>query len=300
MSPSAPGTVWRLSAVVPGDAVLAVETALDPFCPALTLFETADGSGVWRVEGFAEEKPNEAALRAALAEIAAIQGVAAPDVHVEAVAPRDWVAENLETFPPLTVGRYYVYGSHVTAPPPRGRIALRVDPGAAFGSGRHESTSGCLAAFDRLACGRTFTHMLDMGCGSGILAMAMAKTWQDAGASVLAVDIDARAVKVAAENARLNGVAGRMAAIAGAGYKAARVGRGGPYDLIVANILARPLIRMANDAARHLDRQGVLVLAGFLTRDWRRVYAAHRMQGLVLADRIDVGEWTTLVLRKGR
>lgn len=300
MSSSAPGTVWRLSAVVAGDAVSAVETALDPFCPALTMLETADGSDIWRVEGFTEDRPDEAALRAALAEIAAIQGVFAPDVTIEAVAPRDWVAENLETFPPLTVGRYYVYGSHVTAPPPPGAVALHVDTGAAFGSGRHESTSGCLAAFDRLAYSHRFRAMLDMGCGSAILGMAMAKTWRRDGADVLAVDIDPRSVEVAADNARLNGVADRVTAMVGRGYSSARVRRGAPYDLIVANILARPLIRMAKDAARHLDRGGYLVLAGFLTRDWRRVYAAHQMQGLTLADRIDVGEWTTLVLRKGR
>lgn len=299
MSQTAPGTVWRLSTVASGAAVSAVEAALDPFCTALTLFETADGSGVWRLEGFAEAEPDPALLRAAMAEMAAIQGVTAPEIAIEAVAPRDWVAENLETFPPLTVGRYYVYGSHVTQPPPPGRIALRVDPGAAFGSGRHESTSGCLAALDRLARRKRFRHMLDMGCGSGILAMAMAKTWTDAEASVLAVDIDARAVGVAADNARLNGVADRVTALAGAGYKAARVRRDGPYDLIVANILARPLCRMATDAARQLERGGYLVLAGFLTRDWRRVYSAHRTQGLVLADRVDVGEWTTLVVRKG-
>lgn len=289
------GTVWRLSAIVPSHGVAAVEAALDPFCPSLTIFETAEDSGTWRLEGYADVAPDAVAVARAVTDMAAIQGLDAPEVSIDAMAPRDWVAENLQTFDPLSVGRYYVYGSHVSSPPPMGRIALLVNPGAAFGSGRHESTSGCLDAFDRLARSRHFTNMLDMGCGSGILALAMARTWNG---RVLAVDIDRRAVQVARDNARLNGQASRVAADVGAGYASGRVKRTGPYDLIVANILARPLCKMARDAARHLAPGGVLVLAGFLTRDWRRVYAAHQMQGLRLVERLPVGDWSTLVLTR--
>lgn len=292
---SADGTVWRLSTVVSTDAMAAVEAALEPFCPVINVFETAEDSGQWRLEGFCDEVPNLAAVQEAVRTMTDIQGLAAPKVAMDAVAPRDWVAENLGTFPPLMVGRYYVYGSHVAEAPPFGRIALRVDPGAAFGSGRHESTWGCLAAFDRLARRRRFRNMLDMGCGSGILSLAMTKTW---GGRVLAVDIDRRAVQVTAENARLNGAAKRIRAHVGAGYASALVKRRRPYDLIVANILARPLRKMAKDARRALAPGGYLVLAGFLTRDWRLVYSAHQMQKLTLVDRIDVGEWSTLVLRR--
>ena len=289
------GTVWRVIAVAPSEPLAAAEIALDGFCSVLTIFETSEDSDLWRLEGYSETELDLARMNEAVALMAEIQGVATVALVCEAVPPRDWVAENLETFDPISVGRYYVYGSHVDEPAPQGRIALRVDPGAAFGSGRHESTAGCLAAFDTLARRRAFANMLDMGCGSGILALAMAKTWNG---PVLAVDIDKRAVQIARDNARLNKEAARVRAFAGAGYASARVKRTGPYDLIVANILARPLRKMAKDAKRNLKPGGILVLAGFLTRDWRLVYSAHQMQGLTLVDRVTVGAWTTLVLTR--
>jgi ribosomal protein L11 methyltransferase len=293
------GTVWRITAVAPPEPIRAAEAALEPFCSALTIFETAPDSGLWRLEGYADSEPDLDRLNGAVALMAEIHETPTVRLSVEAVAPRDWVAENLETFAPIAVGRYYVYGSHVEGRPPYGAVALRVDPGAAFGSGRHESTAGCLAAFDRLARRKRFRRMLDMGCGSGILALAMAKTWgHRARRRIVAADMDARAVRITRENARLNGEAARIRAVSSAGYAAAAVKRGGPYDLIVANILARPLVKMAAQARRNLAVGGYLVLAGLLTRDWRYVYGAHRMQGLRLVDRIAVGDWSTLVFKR--
>ena len=164
----------------------------------------------------------------------------------------------------------------------------------AFGTGRHESTFGCLLALTQLAQRRRFYNTLDMGCGSGILAMAMAHLWH---CPVLAVDNDADSVRVAAENARENRVGEWIEAHCGDGYKSHLVARRGPYDLIVANILAEPLCAMATDLKRHLAPGGYVILAGLLTRQQRQVVARHRGQGMRLVKRLHFGEWTTLVLQ---
>jgi ribosomal protein L11 methyltransferase len=213
---------------------------------------------------------------------------------VEALPAVDWAARLQKDFPPRRIGRFYVHGSHVRKGAPRGCHAIRIDAGGAFGTGEHESTEGCLVALDRLASrrrGLKEARVLDMGCGSGILAIAAGKL----GASVLAVDRDASAVAVARENVRLNGVAARVRLARADGYRGigAREGR---FDLVFANILARPVIRMAPALARRLAPGGRAVLAGFLDRDGPRVAEAHRAVGLTVIGRIRCRGWTTLVV----
>ena len=153
-------------------------------------------------------------------------------------------------------------------------------------------------ALEGLARTQVPAWVLDMGCGTGILALAAAQLWP--GADVWGVDVDARAVQVARENADINGLGGDVVFDVSDGYRGAAVRLGASYDLIIANILARPLVAMAHDLARHLAPGGYAILAGFLARDANRVLAAHRAQGLYLVRRIPVGGWTTLVLRRGR
>ena len=288
-------SLWRTSIdVAAGDASV-FGAALEPFCEAVALFGDED-DGTWRVEGLSRNEPDRAALgiALALAAAAACHGVPRPEPRIEHLASRDWLAENLARFPSFGIGRFFIYGSHLAERVPAGRIGLLVDPGTAFGSGRHASTAGCLTALDELSR-RRFRRPLDMGCGSGILAIAMAKLWR---APVLAADVDGEAVVVTRRNARLNGVGDRVRAVRADGYQAPGFGVAGPFDLIVCNILARPIKRMAVGLAGGLQPGGVAVLSGFLERDAGGVLFAHRAAGLRLVRRITIDGWRTLVLTR--
>jgi len=283
---------WRIELTAPAEHVDDFEAVLDPMCHAISCF-VAEAGRAWKLEGYCETRPDAAALGRALAALAAKLGVPPPRVTIHSVAARDWVAETIQMFPPVSIGRYFIYGTHYDAAPPAGRIGICINAGPAFGTGEHASTSGCLMALDRLARRARYRNVLDVGCGSGILTLAAAKTWR---ARVMAVDVDARAAAVAAENAVLNRITQQVRVTAGDGARAPGVAAGAPYDLIVSNILCDPLCRMAPDLARCLSPGGTAVLGGFLRRDGRRVAAAQRLAGLSLRRRFVTDGWETLVL----
>ncbi|HUH85571.1 MAG TPA: 50S ribosomal protein L11 methyltransferase [Stellaceae bacterium] len=285
--------VWRVALVV-GDAAGAdaAVAALGTICGAVSAFEQAPG-GHWLVEGYAERAPEHAMIEMALALLWLERGGAALVPSIERVPPRDWLAENQASFSPLAAGRYFVHGSHYRDGAPAGRIALVIDAATAFGSGEHASTRGCLLALDGLARTGRRPRVLDMGTGTGILAIAAAKTWRR---MVLARDIDREAVRVAARNAAMNGVAAAVEVAQSNGYRGLRRGRG--FDLVLANILARPLGLMAPALARALAPGGVAVLSGLLARQERAVLAAHRLQRLHLRRRVAIDGWHTLVLAR--
>jgi ribosomal protein L11 methyltransferase len=290
--------LWRLAVTVDDEAAAnAVGAALESQAPAVSAFETAPG-GAWRVEAYAEREPDRAALEAAAEMVGLAHGLASgagllAGMTIERLAPRDWVRENQLSFPPLRVGRFFVYGSHHRGGVPAGSIGLLIDAAAAFGTGEHATTRGCLLALGGLAKRRRFRRVLDMGTGTGILAMAAARLWSP---HLLACDIDAGSVHVAAENLRRNGLARRIALRRSDGYRDAAVRRSAPYDLIVANILARPLVAMSRDLATHLAPRGMVVLSGLLAWQTAMVVAAHRLPGLQLRRRIALDGWVTLVL----
>lgn len=288
--------IWRIQTTVPEHAVPAFEAALEEHATAVLAFEIEDEGpekGQWRLDGYGEGEPSRPPLVAAIALAARVAGIAEPAISVSRERPRDWVAETLTAFPPIRAGRFFVHGSHHTERPPYGTVPLLVDAATAFGSGEHQSTRGCLLAYDDLVRRRAFRNVLDMGCGTGILGIAAAKVDK---APVTAVDIDAEAVRVTAFNAHRNAVEDRVTALAGNGFKMREVPRRGPYDLIFANILARPLMRMAKDVSASLDEGGRVILAGLLQKQERMVLSAYRMQGLVLKRRYKLDPWATLVL----
>ena len=287
--------LWRVEVVVPEPAVALFEAALARGALALSAFlvateKRAEVSRV-RVQSLTAEKPNRAEIGARLALAAAAAGVPIPRCDI---SPHAEVAQ-LEGEPPIRIGRFRIAGSVL-----RGRLApagttLVLDAGPAFGSGRHESTQGALLAMDGLARRRRFRRALDLGTGSGILAMAMARIWRT---PVVAADIDARAVAVARDNARANGLGPWIRFVVS-------TARGNPvlacpraYDLIAANILAAPLIALAPALARTLGPAGIVVLSGFLAGEEPAVRAAYRCHGMVLAHRITLGGWRTLVLAR--
>jgi ribosomal protein L11 methyltransferase len=286
-------TLWRVWLTVPPDAAGLVEQALADDAVAVSRFER-QGAADWQVEALFAHPPDRAHLAARLAVAAAAAGVVVEPPAIEPVVEKDWVRESQANLPPLQSGRYYVHGSHDAPARTPNRIDLTVDAGPAFGTGRHGSTMGCLRAIGALH-GQSFARILDLGCGSGILALAMARTWP--AARILASDIDPDAVATTRANARRNGVAARVRTVTSDGLsgRAMRCPQG--YQLIVANILAKPLVALAPHIAAHRTPGGTVILSGLLADQEQAVLAAYRMQGLPLVRRVTVDGWRTLVLR---
>lgn len=292
--------IWRVSFPAPHAAAQELLERLDDLALSVSVSEL-DGDGgdpapVWRVELLVGGQPDMTALAAALRAHCAACSFELGEVAVEPLPPTDWLRAVAQQSRPFRVGRFVVHGNEARDRVEPAAIAIEVDAGLAFGSGEHETTRGCLEAIDRPSGGRRPRRILDLGCGSGILAIAAAKRWPRA--RVLAVDNDPLAVRVAALNMQANRVAGRVRVAPSDGMAAAAVRRGAPYDLILANILADPLIAMAGDIARQLRSGGEAVLAGLLDRQAADVLSAFATARLRLQHRRDLGAWSILQLRK--
>ena len=289
-----PGTLRIVAEVSGAEAALAVAAALDELAGAVSAFESTPGDAVWQVEAYPRAPMLDTGLEIRLALLAAEAGGKLIRILEERLPERDWLAENHRAFPSLRIGRFFLYGSHWSGRVPAGAVSLEIDAAEAFGTGEHPSTSGCLVALDRLARRRRFRRPLDIGTGSGVLAIAAAKALHR---PVVASDIDCGSVRVAARHVRRNGLAGRVRLVCARGYRS-RALRRSQYDLVFANILARPLARMAPDLKRALAPGGVAVLSGLLRRQEPLVLSAHRLQRLSLERRFVIDGWSTLVLRR--
>jgi ribosomal protein L11 methyltransferase len=292
---STTGGLWTARVTVPGDTATrlmqAIESVLEPDALALTRFEHKGGVA-WRIEAIYDAEPDGKALRRRLAPIDA----ARYPLAIRRLPQRNWLEEIQRQMPAVRAGRFFVHGSHVDLKPPRGTIPFLVDAGLAFGTGHHETTRGCLLALDRLARrGFRFRRPLDLGCGTAVLAMAAARLWS---VPVIAADTDPTAVAVARETVVANGLAGEIRCVRSHGYAGRAVRDGGPYDLVTANILAGPLIRLAPGLARHTGPGAVAILAGLLAPQEAAILAAHEAAGFTLIDRRREGDWPILVLQK--
>jgi ribosomal protein L11 methyltransferase len=280
----------------------------DPDALAVSAFEEPDGR--WSLVLHFRDRPDEAAVRG---QVAAVAGAAAADALVfETLPATDWVRKSLEGLKPVEAGRFTVHGAHVRAGVGANRIGIEIEAALAFGTGHHGSTRGCLLALDRLtktrrhrrktAGARFAIHprrrakqaaVLDVGTGTGVLAIAAAKALRR---PVLASDIDARAVAIARDNARFNRAGASVEVIRAAGLGVALFRARARYDLIMANILLEPLKALATPIARLCSSGGYVVLSGLLTMQACPALASYRARGLVLARRIQLEGWTTLVL----
>ncbi len=279
---------------VPPEALEPFEAALSSVCRAVSFYHDEDAD-LWDIQGVKERGEFEEDLASALLVARIVSGLE-PEVSRTLVPVAGWLARTQMAFPEQLIGnRFVVRGTHITAPPSPGRITLTLDAGLAFGTGEHNSTRGCLLALERLAKFHHPRRILDLGTGSGILAIAAAKLM---GRQVLASDIDFRAARVANANAKLNGVAAQVRAIRADGWVDKQITRQAPYDLVFANILARPLCAMAHELAAHLAPGGRAILAGLLNTQANWVLSAHRRAGLVLEHRIIDGAWSILTLKK--
>lgn len=275
----------------------ALQDLVEPPPDALTIFEERARDGApdhWRIEAYYPETRDTAALRTGLE---ALLGEAVPAFAAVAIPDLNWVALSQAALPPVRAGRFTIHGSHDRARVPQGPGAILIEAGEAFGTAHHATTRGCLLAIDHLTRRRRFGRVLDLGCGSGILAIAAARVLPRS--RITAVDIDARSVAVAGENARDNGLGRRLELVCAAGVEDPRVRRGAPFDLILANILAGPLISLAPKLRTVSASGGTAVLSGILNHEARAVIAAMRAQGFALASHTRLDGWSTLTLRNG-
>ena len=276
-----------------GERMLAaLDEAVDPERTACSLFETAPGR--WTLSVHFRDAADVGLLQAVVDSL--LGPDAGRDLAIETIAETDWVAESLAGLAPVPAGRFIVHGAHDRARVPVNRIGIEIEAALAFGTGHHGTTRGCLLALDGLLKARQPRRILDIGAGSGVLAIAAARARHR---PVLASDIDARAVTAAHANARLNRAGPLVEIVQAAGLAHPRIRRRAPFDLVLANILLGPLQRLALPIGRILAPRARVILSGLLATQANAALAAYRRQGLSLERRIPLDEWVTLILRRG-
>lgn len=293
---SPPTTLARLSAdqATARHIVDVLPESIDPDTAAVSASEDAQGTAqAWLVEIHFRDPPDETAIRDLIGRIAGPD--AAKAVSFSTIATTDWVKKSLEGLKPVEAGRFVVHGAHDRHQIAAHRIGIEIEAALAFGTGHHGTTRGCLLALDAIAKQRAPRRILDIGTGSGVLAIAAARQLRR---NVLASDIDQQAVIAARDNARRNAAAPFIQTIRATGLSAGAFRRNAPFDLILANILLAPLMRMSAPAARLLAPGGRIVLSGLLPAHAAAALSAYRAQGLALERRIELEDWMTLVMRR--
>lgn len=285
--------ITPLSRSAAHEAAAVLRELILPEPDAISVFEAG---GAWRIDAFYADK---ATASAALEQLRAFNPEHCNQASITLVPQENWVALSQAALPPVFAGRFTVAGSHSRGRVPQGPNTLMIEAGEAFGTAHHATTYGCLLALDRLTRRRTFQNVLDLGTGSGILALALKRALPSA--HVIASDIDPRSIEVAEANAKSNGLpvrAGGPRFIVADGVRDVRIRRVGPFDLIVANILAAPLIAMADDVVDALTTSGTLVLSGILVSQAQQVAMRYRALGLRIRQQDRHEEWSALVLEK--
>ena len=277
---------WKARAVLPKRDAQNLSDALEQLepTPVVSTFERGE-RGLLEVEAFFTEPPDEADL---------LQRFGVP-MRVIPIEDENWVARALEGLAPVKTGRFYIHGEHSAGAAPANAIALKIEASTAFGTGHHGTTRGCLLAFEHLAKRRRFKNALDLGCGTGVLALAFARLTRR---PAVATDIDPLAARKTRENARLNRATPYLRISSGNGFRAAHIAQGAPYDLIFANILAGPLVKLMPGIKQHLAPHGSAILSGLLDEQANAVLAAARAQNLRIVRRSALEGWITLVLQR--
>ena len=270
----------------------ALENLVDPAPDALSIFETDGPGSPWRITAYYQSPPDPAELTK---ELEALLGQPLPEpARLEDIPDLNWVAMSQAALPPVQAGRFTVHGSHDRHRVPQGPGAILIEAGEAFGTAHHATTYGCLLAIDKLTRNNHFRSVLDLGCGTGVLAIAVARA--NPRAKILASDIDPGSIDVAKTNFQANRVASRIRAYVAGGLSHPALRREGRYDLLIANILAGPLIMLARDIAQAVVPGGYLVLSGLLNDQADEIVAHYRAAGFTLHEKTRIAGWTTLVL----
>lgn len=283
-----------ISVVVPEEHVEIFENALGIICPTVGIFEEDSDNNIWRLEGIKDVGYGEEELANALTLANSISGIS-PELQRKTTETDGWLARTYEAFPEQAIGkRFVIRGTHLDDTPSPSHLVLTLDAGVAFGSGEHGSTRGCLIALEKIAHTKP-KRILDLGCGSGILAMGAAALLNK---KVLAVDIEPWSVRAAKQNVIRNGLRNLIVCEHGNGWLSPSIRKKAPFDLVFANILARPLCKMAKDLAKNLAPGGKVILSGLLAIQIPMVLVAHQRQGLKLQEKIIQGSWAALILYK--
>ena len=260
--------------------------------PPLSIARFAD-DGTWTLEAVYGEPPRRDEIAKALAK--ALGRI--PQFDLAPLPDRDWVSQSLKGLKPVRAGRFLIHGAHDRKSAQKHPLAIEIEAGAAFGTGHHATTLGCLIALEHLARGAQRPRILDIGTGTGILAIGAAKMWK---LPVIATDIDQAAVRVARENARLNAVAPLITTLCAGDVRGWQIQRRAPFDLVIANILSGPLIGLAAPVARISSHRSKVILSGLLQDQSRAVRAAWRAHGFVHRKRYLIDGWETLLLARAR
>ncbi|MGD9785105.1 MAG: 50S ribosomal protein L11 methyltransferase [Hyphomicrobiaceae bacterium] len=269
----------------------ALQDLVEPLPEALTLFES--GGGGWRIDAYYDDPPAPDGLRDRLAAAVGADLAGRIDIRLDEVPDLNWVALSQAALPPVRAGRFTVHGSHDRHRVPQGPGALLIEAGEAFGTAHHATTYGCLLALDRITRSSSPRNVLDLGTGSGVLAIALSRALPKA--SIAATDIDAPSIEVARQNARANRAGHAIGFAVAAGLRHRKlVGR--RFDLVVANILADPLMALARPLARHVVPGGRLVLSGILLPQAPRVIATFIAAGFTVQRHARISEWSTIEL----
>ena len=257
---------------------------------AIAAFERPDGR--WDVSVHFAEPPDQTQVRELIGLAAG--GDVAQDIAFDTVEARDWVKATLEELVPVRAGRFIVHDQHDRLGIPPNKLGIEIEAALAFGTGHHGTTRGCLLLLDQVLKACRPRRVLDVGTGTGVLAIAAAKALR---VKVLASDIDPLSVRVARDNARLNGTRNCVTTIQATGFAAPQFANRGPFDLVLANILANPLRQMAAEMAAHLAPSALVILSGLLPHQAQSVIAACRARGLVLQRHLQIEGWSSLLMR---
>lgn len=299
--------VWKVSIKTPMVFIPSLEEvfyALYPDnYPSIAAFEIQGNQDFKMVEVYINKEPDDEHLKQNIKSMAEIFNISVPDISIEKLEDIDWISQSQKILKPIEAGHFYLFGSHDKDSVPSNRIPILMEAGQAFGTGSHETTNGCLLAIDYLSNKINPQQILDLGCGSGILAIAMTKQWE---AHIIASDIDPVAIKTTSDNLKANNVTeitsgaphNGVYPITSNGFEDNNLSSSGPYDLIVANILAEPLILLAKDIVKNLKPEGTLVLSGLLKVQEVNVLKAYQNEGMICIETFPINEWQTLLLRK--
>jgi ribosomal protein L11 methyltransferase len=258
---------------------------------AIAAFEGSGGR--WDITVHFAEAPDETSIRE-LVGMAAGEEVAR-QIAFDTVEAKDWVKATLEELVPVRAGRFIVHGHHDREKIPPNKLGIEIEAALAFGTGHHGTTRGCLLLLDSVLKAHRPRRVLDLGTGTGVLAIAAAKAEHY---PVLASDIDPLSVRVARENARLNGAGNLVQTVHATGFSAPEFAEHGPFDLVLANILANPLRALATPMARHLAPSALVILSGLLPHQAQGVIAAYRSRGLLLLRQLRIEGWSSLLMRR--